>query len=321
MARSNSYETAEVVRPRGEALPDVIQKLAQFFYVTHQGVRIRLMVARPDIDDPRGSILFCPGRTEFIEKYFETIEDFLSRGFAVLMMDPRGQGLSDRLLDDPLKSYVASFQDYADDLAFAAEKFAHELPKPHIVMGHSMGGCVALMSVISGVMNPSAVVCSAPMLGVFDVETSVTAWFIKIFAALGFSKKNLPFQKQDRGIPVPFESNKLTSDLTRFKRWEAYFLTTPELRVAGPTFAWISQALKAMSYVNRNARQLKIPGLIIAAGGDPIVDPASNADFAAAAGIDFKVIPGALHEVFLEKDEYRDQFFESFDVFLEKQGL
>ena len=120
---------------------------------------------------------------------------------------------------------------------------------------------------------------------------------------------------------MPFESNKLTSDIDRFKRWEKYFRTTPELRVAGPTFAWISQALKAMSYVNRNAPQLKIPGLIIAAGGDPIVDPASNVDFAQAAGIDFKVVPGALHEVFLEKDEYRDQFFDSFDAFLDQQGL
>ncbi len=305
----------------GEALPSVIQKQARFYYVDHEGVRLRVMLAQSPLKDPRGSIIFCPGRTEFIEKYFETVEDFLGRGFTVLMIDPRGQGLSDRLLEDRLKSYVGDFQDYAEDLAFAADSFSEDLPKPHIVMGHSMGGCVALMSIISGALNPSAVICSAPMLGLYDIETRLTEWFIRIFAVMGFAKRNLPFQKQDGGFPVPFEGNKLTSDKVRFEKWAKYFATTPQLRVAGPTFAWIEQAMRAMRYVNRNASQLKIPGLIVAAGGDPIVDPASNRDFAAAAGINFKVVPGALHEVFLERDEFRDQFFDAFDDFLEQEGL
>jgi len=76
-----------------------------------------------------------------------------------------------------------------------------------------------------------------------------------------------------------------------------------------------------MAYVNRNASQLNIPSLIVAAGADPIVDPKSNESFAVNAGGNFKVIPGALHELFLERDIYRDQFFETFDKFLETQGL
>ncbi len=321
MGRRREYEQAEIVRPMGQPLPEVIAQKAQFFYIHRDGVRLRVMLAKTGNDDPRGSILFCPGRTEFIEKYYEVVEDFMNRGFNVLVIDPRGQGLSDRLLEDRLKSYVGNFQDYADDLAFAADSFKEDLPKPHIVMGHSMGGCVALLSVISGALNPAAVVCAAPMLGVFDVETRMTEWFIRIFDVLGFSKKNLPFQKKTGGLPVPFKDNKLMSDRTRYERWAAYFKTTPELRVAGPTFAWVSQALSAMSYVNRNAKQLKIPGLIVAAGADPIVEPASNEDFAKDAGIQFKVIPGALHEIFMERDECRDQFFEAFDGFLKKEGF
>lgn len=305
----------------GLPLPDTISNQANFYYLDHDGVRLRVMLAKSSVDDPRGSIIFCPGRTEFIEKYFETVEDFLSRGFHVLILDPRGQGLSDRLLDDPLKSYVQDFQDYADDLAFAANCFKDDLPKPHIAMGHSMGGCIALLAVLTGALQPSAVVCSAPMLGIFEVETRVTEYFIRLFNFLGFSKRNMPMQKQTGGLPVAFPNNKLTSDETRFRKWASYFETTPELRVAGPTFAWVSQALKAMSYVNRNAAQLKIPGLIVAAGGDPIVDPGSNVDFARAAGIDCKTVPGALHEVFMEQDEFRDQFFEAFDKFLIKEGL
>lgn len=321
LGKEKKLETAPVVRPWDAPLPDVITRQASFYYIHHEGVRLRVMLAKTENPDPRGSIIFSPGRTEFIEKYFETVEDFLGRGFNILIIDPRGQGLSDRILEDRLKSYVKTFQDYADDFAFAMESFADDLPKPHIAMGHSMGGCIVLLAVLSGVINPSAVVCSAPMTGIFDVETRVSEFIIRGFNLIGMSKSNIPFQKQTGGLPVPFKGNKLTSDLDRFEKWASYFKTTPELRVAGPTVGWIRQALWAMNYVNRNARQLKIPGLIVAAGGDPIVDPASNSKFAHMAGIDFKVVPGALHEVFMEKDEFRDQFFESFDAFLDKQGL
>lgn len=299
----------------------MIESQARVYMIKRGAVDLRVMLATSPQDDPRGTLILCPGRTEFIEKYFETIEDLLKRGFNVLVMDPRGQGLSSRLVPDPLKSYVKDFQDYADDLAYVTEQLLPLIAKPHILVGHSMGGCVVLQAVLSGVMNPSAVICSAPMLGLFDIETSLMSYMIRIASALGFSKKAIPFQKQEGGMPVPFKANKLTSDEKRFENWAKYFQNVPELRVGPPTFAWICASLKAMAYVNRNASDLKIPGLIVAAGGDPIVDPASNQRFAEAAGIDYAVIPGALHEVFLEQDQYRDQFFQAFDEFLEKNAL
>jgi len=122
-----------------------------------------------------------------------------------------------------MKSYVDDFQDYADDLAFVAEEFSSLLPKPHIVMGHSMGGTIALQAVLSGAMNPSAVVCSAPMLGLFDLDTPIMKWAIRGLAALGLKTKNLPFQSQRNGLPVPFNINKLTSDKDRYRHWAAYF--------------------------------------------------------------------------------------------------
>ncbi len=321
MNKSPVYEPADIVRPYGRAIPEAIARCAKFYKIRHNNIGLRIMLAIAPQDDPRGSIIFCPGRTEFIEKYFETAQDFLNRGFNVLIMDPRGQGLSDRLLPNPLKSYVKDFQDYADDLAFAATTFEALLPKPHILMGHSMGGCVVLQAIISGVMNPSAVICSAPMLGLFDIESPLTAWIIKMIGAAGLAKKNLPFQKQEGGLPVSFETNKLTSDPKRFDRWASYSTTTPALRVAGPTFGWLTAALKAMNYVNRNAQQLKVPGLIVAAGGDPIVDPASNFNFAHSANLQYVVVPGALHEVLMEKDHYRKQFFKHLDDFLKQEGL
>ena len=313
-------ETAEVIQPGGKPLPPELEGKAEFLYITHDDVKLRVMLATAS-DDPRGSIIFSPGRTEFIEKYLESAADFVKRGFNVLILDPRGQGLSQRLTDDPLKSWVKDFQHYADDFSFVANAFMDRLPKPHIAMGHSMGGTIVLHAVLSKAIRPSAVVCSAPMLGLHDIETPVLAWSIRMVSALGFSTRNLPFQRQRQAVPVAFNGNKLTSDETRYKEWAQYFQTEERLRVGQPTFGWIVAGLKSMAYVHLKADEMKIPGLIVAAGADPIVDPSSNKDFAKKAGMDFEVVPGALHELFLERDEYRDQFFNLFDAFLEKNAL
>ena len=58
-------------------------------------------------------------------------------------MDWRGQGLSERLIDDPQVSWVADYDDFVKDLHL----FVMEVVKPYsrlplIIMGHSMGANV-----------------------------------------------------------------------------------------------------------------------------------------------------------------------------------
>ena len=316
------FETAEIIQPGARSLPTGLETRAKTYFVNSKdGTRLRVLLALPQSLTPRGTILFCPGRTEFIEKYWETVADLTSRGFCVLMMDPRGQGLSDRILPDKLRSYIDSFQTYADDLADITAQFEAFLPRPHIAMGHSMGGTVVLHAILSGALAPSAVICSAPMLGLFDLETTFMRWTISALSKLGLAEKNLPFQTQRNGMPVSFSANKLTTDKERYKLWASYFQSVPRLRVGQPTFGWISAALSSMSYVNRNAENLRVPGLMVAAGADPIVDPSSVEDFAKNAGVNYDVIPGALHELFLERDSYRTKFFNIIDDFLDEQGL
>ena len=316
-----NFDEAEIIQPGGKPVPEVLEPRLKTYYINRDGVRLRVMLATAVTDTPRGSIIFSPGRTEFIEKYFETTADVIQRGFNVLMVDPRGQGLSDRILEDRLKSYITNYQTYADDLAFAAKEFAPLLPRPHIGMGHSMGGTIVLHSVLSGALNPDVVVCSAPMLGLFDLETPVIRFMIVCLSILGLDKRNLPFQKQRAGLPIPFQGNKLTSDKDRYRNWASFFQSVPRLRVGPPTFGWIRASLASMAYVNRNASNLKIPGLMLGAGADPIVDPSSVQRFANNAKCNYEVLPGALHEVFLERDVIRDEALAKIDAFLDAQKI
>src|SRR5450432_1726766 len=65
---------------------------------------------------PSGTCVLLNGQTEFIEKYFEVIDELRGRGFAVATLDWRGQGGSSRMTDDSRKSFVGDFSEYDEDL-------------------------------------------------------------------------------------------------------------------------------------------------------------------------------------------------------------
>ncbi|HBN30322.1 MAG TPA: alpha/beta hydrolase, partial [Rhodobacteraceae bacterium] len=77
---------------------------------------IRLRFAWWDVGE-KGTVLIFPGRTEFVEKYGRTVRDFLDADYASVVIDWRGQGLSDRLTPNRLLGHVGQFSDYQLDIA------------------------------------------------------------------------------------------------------------------------------------------------------------------------------------------------------------
>ena len=78
-------------------------------------LRAARFAAAPDVA-ARGTCVLLNGQTEFIEKYFEVIDELRGRGFAVATMDWRGQGDSTRATKDSRKSFVGDFSEYDQDL-------------------------------------------------------------------------------------------------------------------------------------------------------------------------------------------------------------
>jgi len=113
----------------------------------------------------RGTVCIFQGRSEWIEKYFETVRDLRARGFAVASLDWRGQGLSERALSDPRKGYVRDFSEYDTDLeTFMREIVLPDCPPPIFAMGHSTGATVLIRAAHRGHRWFDRMVLSAPLI-------------------------------------------------------------------------------------------------------------------------------------------------------------
>ena len=95
--------------------------------------------------------------------------------------------------------------------------------------------------------------------------------------------------------------------------------TEPALGLGSPTIAWIDSAFRVMGRFRPPSYPARIrqPILIVAAGRDYLISTAALESFAIhlRAG-SHVVIPGALHEIMMEQDQYRAQFWAAFDAFV-----
>src|SRR5436853_6092535 len=113
----------------------------------------------------KGTLCVFPGRAEFIEKYFEVVRDARARGFAVAILDWRGQGLSERALPNARKGHVLDFSQFDLDLeAFVKEVVLPDCPPPLFALAHSMGGAVLIRSAYQGRRWFDRIVLSGPMV-------------------------------------------------------------------------------------------------------------------------------------------------------------
>ncbi len=269
-----------------------------------------------------GTALVCTGRTEFIEKYFEFISELLQRGYAVVCFDWRGQGLSQRLLDDRTKGHVGRFADYGHDMDAVVDGPMAALPKPWIVVGHSLGGHLALRHLARRPDDFSSAILSAPMLKVW------MHWSLRAIAGLLASSACLigrgtgftPGGAGNDGLATPFEDNRVTTDPARYRRNNDIVRAEPLLALCGPTWWWLKEAFASMRMIRKRGFAAKIgcPLLIIGAAHDRIVHQGPDMTLIRQVkrGL-FVLFSNAEHELIQERDDVRRVVWHAIDAFLE----
>jgi lysophospholipase len=275
---------------------------------------VRLRVAFWPMRRAKGTILLFPGRTEYAEKYGRAAAEFAMRGYAVATIDWRGQGLSERLIDDPMTGHVFDFKDYQADVhALKAAVAEAEMPGEIFLVAHSMGGCIGLRSLQNG-LGVRAAAFSAPMWGIqMPAQKRPLAWAVSwAWPKLGYGEAYAPgTSATSYAATAPFEGNTLTRDPEMYAWMQAQTTALPGLALGGPSLHWLYQALTE----TRRLRALTppaVPALAHIGTAEKVVDVAAVEDVMAlwTDGV-LTRINGAEHEIMMEMKPVRDAFFDS----------
>src|SRR6202049_1295692 len=192
----------------------------------------------------KGTLLVLPGRTEFIEKYFEVVGEARARGFAVAMIDLRGQGLSEGGLLEPRKGHVGSFAEYDVDLeTFVREIVLPDCPPPLFALGHSMGAAVLIRSAQKGRRWFDRIVLCAPMIALAGrAGARFAAVSARTLRLLGLRRSYVPGGGSTPLASQPCAGSVLSSDPGRPARTAAIVDAEPMLGLGSPTVAWVDAA-------------------------------------------------------------------------------
>lgn len=277
---------------------------------TSDEVRIRVAVWA---GGAKGTVILLPGRTEYVEKYGRAAADLAARGWSTVAVDWRGQGLADRALGDPLVGHVQDFAQYQRDLdavlAFVAEA---DLPRPLMLMAHSMGGCIGLRALHRD-LGFRAAAFSAPMWGIV-----MAAWqrpLAQMISALA-----APFGQAHRYAPgtgpstyvldAPFEGNVLTTDRAMWDYMRAQVTAQPGLRLGGPSLGWLRAAMGECAALMALPPP-PVPAVTALGTQEKVVDAAPvHLRMAGWARGALDLYPGCEHEIVMEGPAARARFFD-----------
>lgn len=287
------------------------------------GKQLRYAIIPASTPRVLGTVIILHGRSECIEKYFETARDIAARGFTVATFDWRGQGASSRLLRDAARGHIKSFDHYVADFERLFETIL--LPDcrgPFYILAHSTGALISLLAAPALSNRIRRMVLTSPLL---DIPTTRFRRLAASFIANSLRSSGLG-RTYMLGGPYsskPFENNPVTSDPVRYQRQCDVLEEAPELALGGPTASWVVAAARAIKKVNRPEfiERIRIPTLVVAAGGDNIVStPAIERYALQLRNSTLLTIDGAKHEILQEKDFYREQFLAAFDAFIPGTG-
>jgi alpha-beta hydrolase superfamily lysophospholipase len=228
---------------------------------------------------PWATVLVVHGISEHSGRYGHVAALANAAGIEVVSFDQRGFGGSGGRRGD-----VEDFDTFIDDVAERLDAL-RDLPRPVVLLGHSMGGLIALCCVLDRPVRPDALVLSGPALGA------------TVPAPLRLAARVVPRFLPRLRVPMPIRSDQLSTDPVVAAAFDADPLV---VRRASARLG--AGLLARMAWAGRHLHRLEVPTLVVHGGDDTVVPAASSAPLASVAGVTRIVYPGLRHEVLNEPD-------------------
>ncbi|BCN50959.1 MULTISPECIES: alpha/beta hydrolase [Prescottella] len=250
------------------------------------GTRIVYDVWRPD-GPPSGILLLAHGLGEHARRYDHVVERLVGLGLVVYAPDHRGHGRS-----GGKRIELHDWSEFLDDLhRLSAVAIAENPGLQRFLLGHSMGGAIALSYALDHQDELSGLILSAPAVDVVGGKPRVV---IEIGKILGRFAPGIPVEtldaksvSRDPAVVAAYESDPLVHH--------------------GKVKAGIARGmiLAAESFPAR-LPSLTIPVLLLHGTEDRLADVSGSRMIAAHAGskdLTLKTYDGLFHEVFNEPEQ------------------
>jgi lysophospholipase len=245
-------------------------------------------------------IFVLPGRVSRIERHEFLAKQFAKSGFSVWLLDFRGQGGSQGLVDNQQMVHVDNFNEYLHDVE-ALMHLARFAGQRKFLYGHSMGGQVALQVMQNHPSIFEAAVLEAPML---RIKTAPIPYFLSAPIAyvmtnwLGRGKQYCLGRGDYDVVKESFEHNRNCRDRDLFDQHFFIPESHKELIPDGPSWGWLHAAfsvtrnlLSALAHL----RAVRTKVFIATASDDKVLDTSFDATVASTLSGAHCVYPGAWH--------------------------
>jgi alpha-beta hydrolase superfamily lysophospholipase len=241
--------------------------------------------------DPKASVLILHGYGEHSGRYEHVMEAFAAEGFAAYAPDHRGHGRSQRVFGD-----IEGRDRVREDIRILTQTIAQNHPGlPTVLLGHSMGGMLALYQLIAYQDDYAAAIVTGPAILLPEGVSPLMKALAGVVAAVA---PNLPIQELD------------LSEATRNMEMRAADDRDP-LQYRGKARARTgSETIRAQEEIQNRLHEIGLPILIMHGLDDKVIDPAATEIVYARIGSGDKtrkLWPGLYHEILNEPE--REEVF------------
>ncbi len=213
---------------------------------------------RPD-GAPRAVIAIVHGFGEHSGRYPNVVNHFVPRGYAVYGFDHRGHGRS-----PGKRGYINTWSEFRDDVHAFLQLVAEQEPnRPLFMLGHSLGGLIALEYVLRDPAGLRGVIASSPLL----VQAGLSPVVITMAKVLS---RVAPATAVKTGL----DASTISRDPAVVKAYQ----TDPLVHSYG-TPRLSTEITAAQNWTNAHACDMKLPFLLIVGSEDRLAPPAGGRKF------------------------------------------
>jgi alpha-beta hydrolase superfamily lysophospholipase len=241
-------------------------------------------------DEPRAVVVISHGLAEHGGRYDALAQRLVARGYAVYALDHRGHGRS-----QGERANIERFAYVVSDLGTFVGRAQRQHPgMPAFLIGHSMGGAIALGCALQYPDVLRGLALSAPALSAGDDVPVLKSWLVRLLSAVapGAGALTLPASAISRDPAV----------VSAYER-------DPLVHRGSIPARTLAELLAAMKSFPERATSLRVPVLVQHGTADRLVPYDANRPVYAALGQPktrvIRTYEGLFHEIYNEPERDR----------------